>query len=250
MPLNPSSRADMLEKEYAAAVGLLIWGIVVLVVSLILIWILSLAAVMSLVAFFCLTAVGGGVMIVIAGRRIYLARQVPAITVYCPYCQYPNQFVTEPTEDWTCEGCQRVVYYENGQMVPVREVTCPSCRTVHKVSQKATTFTCDRCNRTLRVTSPSEPAQVIAEPSDMLRNYDVILTQAGRQPTDVAMALQDILVCNLREAKERMQQLPLTVVRNVPERKAEAIRSRLRELGATAVVRPTEEEQTARPRRV
>jgi len=40
-----------------------------------------------------------------------------------------------------------------------------------------------------------------------------------------------------------MENLPLTVIRNVPERKADAIRSRLRELGATAVVRPTEDQQ-------
>ncbi len=249
MPLNPASRADILEREFEAATTLLIRGIIVLVVSLILVWILRLAGLLPLAAFFALTALAGAVIVAVAGRRMYLARKVPALTVYCPYCQHPNQFVEEPAEDWTCEGCHRTVYYENGQMVPVREITCPSCRTVHKVSQKAKTFTCDRCNRTLRLTDPSEPAKIVAEPTDMLRNYDVILTQAGRQPNDVAMALQDILVCNLKEAKARMQDLPLTIVRNVPERKADAIRSRLRELGATAVIRPTEDEQAARPRR-
>lgn len=243
MATGSTSRAEVLEKEFEAATTLLIKGAVVLVGSLILVWILARAGLPQIAAVFGITALVGLVVMAVAGRRMYLARNVPAITVYCPYCQHPNQFVAEPTEDWTCEGCHRTVYYENGKMVPVREITCPSCRTVHKVSQKARTFTCDRCNRTLSLTDPSKPAEIVAEPSDMLRNYDVILTQAGRQPTDVAMALQDILVCNLKEARARLSELPLTVVRNVPERKAEAIRARLRELGATAVIRPTEDEQ-------
>jgi len=243
MAKGSTSRADVLEKEFEAATTLLIKGLVVLIASLILSWILWRASLSQLAVVFLATALIGVAVAGIAGRRMYLARQIPAITVYCPYCQHPNQFVAEPTEDWTCESCHRTVYYENGKMVPVREITCPSCRTVHKVSEKAKTFTCDRCNRTLSLRDPSQPAEVIAEPTDMLRNYDVILTQAGRQPTDVAMALQDILVCNLREARAKLEQLPLTVVRNVPERKAEAIRERLRSLGATAVVRPTEDEQ-------
>lgn len=243
MATGSTSRAEVLEKEFEAATTLLIKGAVVLVGSLILVWILSRAGLPQIAAVFALTGLVGLVVMGIAGRRMYLARNVPAVTVYCPYCQHPNQFVSEPTEDWTCEGCHRTVYYENGQMVPVREITCPSCRTVHKVSQKARMFTCDRCHRTLNLADPSKPVEVVAEPSDMLRNYDVILTQAGRQPTEVAMALQNILVCNLQEARAKLQQLPLTVVRNVPERKAEAIRARLRELGATAVIRPTEDEQ-------
>lgn len=248
MQRSSTSRSDVLEKEYEAAATLLIRGIIVLVVSLILVWITRLADVAPLSALFSLTALAGVAIMALAGRRMYRARSIPAITVKCPYCEHPNQFLSEPTEDWTCEGCNRRVYYEAGQMVPVREVTCPSCKAVHKVSMKAATFTCDRCNRTLALTDPNKPATIVAEPTDILRNYDVIMTQAGRQPNDVAMALQSILVCNLKEARARMEQLPLTVVRNVPERKADAMRTRLRELGATAVIRPTEEEPV-RPKR-
>lgn len=249
MATGSKSRSDILEREYEAATTLLIKGAVVLVASLILVWILYRAGLPQVAAVFGVTAIVGAVVMGVAGRRMVLARKVPAITVNCPYCGHPNQFVALPTEDWTCENCHRTVYYENGKMVPVREITCPSCGTVHRVSEKAKTFTCDRCHRTLSLRDPSKPAEIVAEPTDMLRNYDVILTQAGRQPTDVAMALQDILICNLKEARAKLEQLPLTVVRNVPERKAEAIRARLRELGATAVVRPTEDEQSSPPRR-
>jgi ribosomal protein L7/L12 len=49
-------------------------------------------------------------------------------------------------------------------------------------------------------------------------------------------------VCNLPEARAQLKNLPLTVMRNVPELKADALRRRLRELGATAIVRPTAED--------
>ncbi len=249
MRVTSSARSDILEKEYEAALVFLIRGLIVLVASLILVWLMRLFKLTPLAVVFGLTALLGLVLAIVGARRMYLARAIPSITVECPYCGHPNQFVTNPTSDWTCEACHRTVYYENGVMAPIREITCPSCRAVHKVSTKAKTFTCDQCHRTLRLTDPNAPATVVAEPSEMLRNYDVILTQAGRDPNRVAMELQSILVCNLREAKARLEELPLTVVRNVPERKANALRERLREAGATAVIRPTEDEATA-PRRL
>ena len=53
------------------------------------------------------------------------------------------------------------------------------------------------------------------------------------------MALESILVCNLVDARHQMEGLPLTVMRNVPERKADAVKRRLRDLGATAITQPT-----------
>src|SRR5207253_828721 len=77
--------------------------------------------------------------------------------------------------------------------------------------------------------------QFLKEPTE---DFDVLLSQVGRQPKDVAMALESILICNLAEAKRQMENLPLTVMRNVPHRKADAVKTRLRELGATAIARP------------
>lgn len=247
MAQGSTTRSDVLEREYEAGMTQAIVGVVILVVALILAWLMSRVHLMPLVAFAALGAAAGVVVIVAGARRMHRARALPAVTVYCPYCEHPNQFLSEPTEDYTCEGCNRRVHYENGKPVPVREITCPTCKTVHKVSEKTTQYTCDRCNRALRLVDPRDPKKVVAEQTDILRNYDVILTQAGRQPNDVAMALQSILVCNLKEARARMENLPLTVMRDVPERKADAVRTRLRELGATAVIRPTED--TALPPR-
>jgi ribosomal protein L7/L12 len=171
-------------------------------------------------------------------------RDLAHITVNCPYCDFPMQFLEQPTDDYDCEGCHRRVQYRNGQPVPIKTVTCQSCKTVHKVPVTATKFICDRCNRGVKLTD--DPREVVAERSELLQNYDVLLTDAGRKRTEVAMALESILICNLAEARRQMENLPLTVVRNVPERKADAVRGRLRELGATAVVRPTEDQTVPR----
>ena len=172
--------------------------------------------------------------------RMNQARAVPSVAVNCPYCDYPNEFLKEPTDDYDCEGCHRRVYYENGRPAEIKKITCAFCKTVHKVSARAKTFTCDRCNRTLQLTDKPGAQPVPQDRSDLLQNYDVLLTDVGRQKNEVAMALQSILVCNLPEARRQMDHLPLTVMRNVPERKADAVRRRLRELGATAIVKPTE----------
>src|SRR5258708_80031 len=154
------------------------------------------------------------------------------------------QFLERHTDDYDCEGCHRKVHYQNGQPVPVKTVTSQSCRTVHRVAVTATKFICDRCNRGVKLSD--DPKEVIAERSDLLPNYNVMLTNPARNRNEFPIAVESILICNLVEARRQMENLPLTVMRNVPERKADAIRSRLRELGATAVIRPTEDQAVPR----
>jgi len=251
MAQSAATRSDLLEQEYADGLAQVIRAALLLLGCLILVYLFSLVPgrnprvmLMAAGGLASVAALAYGVM---GGLRMQRARSVPAVTVNCPYCDYPMEFLAEPTEDWVCEGCHRRVHYENGRQVPIKMITCPFCKTVHKVSAKARQYTCDRCNRALKLTDGDQASAVVAEQSELLRNYDVLLTQVGRNPTEVALALESILVCNLREARARMQELPLTIARNVPERKAAAIRSRMRELGATAVMRPTED--TAAPRR-
>src|SRR5687767_5398076 len=144
--------------------------------------------------------------------RVQQARTTPSVTVNCPYCDFPMQFLQEPADDYDCEGCHRRVYYENGRPVDIKKITCAFCKTVHKVSAKARTFTCDRCNRMLQLTD-KPGATPVSDRSDLLMNYDVLLTDVGRQKNEVAMSLQGLLVCNLPEARRQMEKLPLTVMR-------------------------------------
>ncbi len=253
MAQGATTRSELLEREYSAGVTQLIRAVILLVVFLILLYMFHfIPAPTTRLSMEILAAAGvafslfhGGA----AGLRMHRAHSLPTVIFECPYCGYPMQFLKEPTEDFDCENCHRRVQFEDGKPVPVREITCTFCGTKHKVSVKAKQYTCDRCNRTLSLQDPNAPVGMPGEASELLQNYDVLLTDVGRQPTDVAMALESIMVCNLKEARRRMEDLPLTVVRNVPERKADAIRRRLRDLGATAIIRPTETGAAARGRR-
>lgn len=261
MAKSATTRSDVLEQEYEAGVGLLIPAGIVLILSLLSLWGVKLinggkypsgsfqnVFLHPLLLLLGIVGILGAlVMAGMAINRMNAAKTKPAITVNCPYCDFPMQFLSQPTTDYDCEGCNRRVYYENGKPVEIKQITCTFCKTVHKVSAKATTYMCDRCNRALRLSDPNDPTAVVTEQSDLLANYDVKLTDVGRNKNEVAMAVQSILICNLPEARRQMENLPLTVARNVPERKADAIRRRLRELGATAVITPTESSEQVRP---
>ncbi|MCC6728812.1 MAG: ribosomal protein L7/L12 [Chthonomonadales bacterium] len=243
MAPSVTTRSDVLEREYDAGMTLLIRGSVATALGALGVWLFRLFDLWPLMYLFGAVM---GIGVVTAGwgaLRMARARSLPAVTFHCPYCDHPMSFLAEPTEDFDCERCHRRVYFEDGKPVPVHTITCTVCKAEHRVSEKVTTYTCDRCNRALKLVDPKDPQAIVAEKTDVLQNYDVLLTQAGRSPNDVAMALQSLLVCNLRDARKQMESLPLTVTRNVAERKADAIRRRLRELGATAVIRPTVDDQ-------
>jgi ribosomal protein L7/L12 len=245
MPDEKIKRSELLEEAYDQGLTLTIRGVVLLVVSAILLWFFKLIDLFQLTVLAGLGIAGGVVVIGNGVMKMVRARQAHTVTLNCPYCGKPMEFLKEPTDDYVCDHCDRVVYYENGKPAPVRDVKCAVCGTEYRVSTKAQSFTCERCNRTLRLTG--DKVEVMGEASDdVMRNYDVLITEVGRNGTEVAMALQSILVCNLPEARRQLQTLPLTVLRNVSERKADAMRRKLRELGAVAVMRPTTAESAER----
>lgn len=257
------TRSQVLETEYEAGTTHLLGAVVLLFVSLLVLWganlivrqhfsdtsfqvvyLRPLLLLSGLVGVIASLVIGGK-----AGLHMKAAKARPTTTVNCPYCGFPMEFTDTPTEDYDCESCHRRVYYENGQPVEIRQITCALCKTVHKVSAKATQYMCDRCNRALKLTDPTDASAVVQEQSDVLANYDVQLTDIGRNKNEVAMAIQSMLVCNLPEARRQMEHLPLTIARNVPERKADAIRRRMRDLGAMAIATPSAQTEQARPAR-
>jgi ribosomal protein L7/L12 len=260
MAKTATTRSEVLEAEYTVSATLFIRAAALLVAALLCFWFAKLAAgngqdemsarYVYIRPLFFLLGVAGGIAAAaytglgIAGMK--KAKERPTVSLPCPYCGFSNAFLETPTVDYVCEGCHRTVHYEDGKPVEIMQITCAFCKTEHKVSARAKQYVCDRCNRSLRLTDPNDPTAVVTEQSDVLMNYDVKLTDPGRNRNEVAMALQDLLVCNLPEARRQMENLPLTVVRNVPERKADAVRRRLRDLGANAVVVATANSEQVR----
>ena len=55
-------------------------------------------------------ALGAFVWGVMGFLRMQKARSAESITANCPYCDFPMQFLQEPTVDYDCEGCHRREY--------------------------------------------------------------------------------------------------------------------------------------------
>ncbi len=241
MAKGATSRSDILEREYTKAILILVRSGIMLIVSLLLVWFFGrLVIVRPLLDIGLLgvaAAIGFGVW---GGWKVYRALSVKTVSFQCPYCSHEMRFPNVPENGFDCEDCNRPVAIKDGQVVAIKTITCPVCRTEHKVSVDAHRYICDNCQRPLNVSGDVPTTEItVGGDSEILRNYDVILTSAGRSPNDVALALESIMILTLAEARRLLQELPLTVVRNVPERKADAIRRRLRELGSTAVIQPT-----------
>ncbi len=252
--------SDVLETEWSQAVTMAVRGIGIIIVSAIILYFARImpAEPVGLVILgwimYILGGVGlavGVVFCVLAAKRGVEARKMPTVAFPCPYCGAQNTFLETPTTDFTCENCDRQVYIEIGEPVPVRTIVCQACRAEHKVAVTVQRYVCDRCNRPLRIVAEktdllkvSAAAERSEQEEALLHNYDVLLVAVDkRRENELAFKLQNLLVVNLNEARRLMHTVssttPLVVAANVPERKAEAIRRQLQELGATATQRPT-----------
>ena len=152
-----------------------------------------------------------------------------------------------PTIDFDCEFCHRTVHFDTGRPIPVQTIVCRACRAEHRVAVNVQRYTCDSCNRALALPwiRADRDGGIRDNTEDaMLQNYDVLLIAYDRRrENDMAFKVQNLLVVNLNEARRLMgavsSQTPLILGHDLPQRKAEAIRRQLQELGATATMRPT-----------
>ncbi len=194
--------------------------------------------------------IAGLTLVGVALQRGLTARSTPRIAFPCPYCGADNLLLAAPTEDFDCEHCSRTVHFQDGQPVPVRTIVCQFCHTEHRVAASVQRYVCERCNRLLQIgTDPTRKVDVVGTAAmdsneNLLQNYDVLLVAIDkRQENDVAFKIQNLLVTNLPEARRLMQtasqKTPLVVAMDVSQRKAEAVKRQLQELGATATMRPT-----------
>jgi transposase-like protein len=252
MAKSATRLSDVLEQEWSNAVVLAARGIGILIVGALILYFAGFIT--GNVALIMISYILGGVglaagvlMCLWAVKRSVEAKQTPTVSFPCPYCGAPNMFLETPTEDFTCESCDRQVYFEDGQPVPVRQIICPACRAEHRVAISVQRFVCDSCNRTLSLV-PNRPPTILTsedtEAADGLRHFDVMLVAYDhRKENEVAFKIQNLLVVNMNEARRLMHtassSAPLIVAENEPQIKAESIRRQLQELGATATLRPT-----------
>lgn len=229
--------------------GTIAWGIVIILAGLTLFmrvnfWLPAESVAPSLIALFVMLGIGSYVISV--GAKSYTGEKGKAtVKLVCPFCDKDNHFVTEPTADWTCDHCTRTIHYQNGVQVPVTWVICTACRAEHRVPVNVKRYLCDQCNRPLNISGDLRGGTAIIEVEDQLqRNFDVLLVAYDRRhESDLAFKIQNLMFCNLPEARKMIAgatpQIPLVVSYNLAERKAESIRRELQDLGATVRIQVT-----------
>jgi transposase-like protein len=261
MAKSATTLTDVKEQVWIQSFGAVLVGLGIFAVAGILFYFMQfwmpreiLGAARIVVGLAMLTGIG------ICGVALYsgaLTNRMKAVSMPCPYCDREMQFPTAPTEDFDCEFCNRTVHFENGKPIPVQIVVCRACRAEHRVAINVQRYTCDKCNRPLQLAWVRDTRQVgISDTAEdaMLQNYDVMLVAYDRRrENELAFKIQNLMVTNLNEARRLMgtvsSQTPLVVGYDLPQRKAEAIRRQLQELGATATMRPTRTGTAAPARR-
>jgi hypothetical protein len=242
---------EVKEKTWLESIGSTFVGIVIIIVAGLIVYFGHFFISSGLLPVFRICGyIGMLIGVGIVGVAMYQTRKVekePNTPVTCPFCDATNLFFGYPTKDFVCESCSRTVHFENGQMIPVRNIVCQACRTEHRVPMNILRYVCDRCNRPLKLSA--DPTQKVAAASNaqneaMMHNYDVLLIGYDRRhETATAMKIQNIMTVNLPDARKILasasEKAPVPISWGEPLRKAEALRRQFEDLGATVSVRPS-----------
>lgn len=182
----------------------------------------------------------------LAIQRSLEAKKAKGFPFACPYCDEISEYTALPVDDFDCERCHRTVHFVNGEPIPVRTIVCQACKSEHRVPSNLDRYVCDKCNRPLKLAADltQKVAAASNEAADaMLQNYNVeLLGIDKRQEGELAFKIQSLMMLTLPEARRLIDAAsptaPLIVAYDLPQRKADAVRRTLQELGATAAIKP------------
>jgi ribosomal protein L7/L12/uncharacterized protein YlaI len=268
MAKGATTLSEVREQEYTQSVGMVAWGIGLIVVCLLLIAFLKYIVPPSILVVsqvLCgLAALVGAGLVIAAVKRIMDVRNAPSVVYKCPYCEAANHLTAQPTEDFVCDSCHATIRFENGKPVPVRTITCTTCGAQHRVSIKAERYVCDKCNAVLAVQQqtqavygmtapaapapgPAAPAAAPPRPAAMMlggSNQNILLQGFDRtRENKIAAVLQRELGVNLAEARRLLETVtektPLIVAYDIPYDQADSLRKQFEQLGAVVSMRNT-----------
>jgi hypothetical protein len=159
-------------------------------------------------------------------------RTVKYILRECPFCQTMNALDGEPTEDFLCIECQRLIPLQDGQVLPVDQVRCGYCNALNYYSSKTDVLLCESCNHEIpiahedgHVPTKSIPSGYAVDDDD--RPYELILVAHGSKTEELIECLQHMLALNRGQVKQLLTELPATLLTGIPKRKADMLRAQL-----------------------
>ncbi len=196
----------------------------------------------SLLGLAWVLAIGGTAGIVFALWCIYKARKVQGVKVACPYCQATQILAENPTDDFSCIECNRMVPVRDGVILSVDQVRCGFCNSLNYYSSKTEVLLCESCNHEIPISTESgEPTKKIMPGfavTDDERLYELKLIRVENRSEDLMNALQSILALNRNQVKAMLDDLPVVLLRGIPKKKAEIMKAQLSIHAAVAEFEP------------
>ena len=165
-----------------------------------------------------------------AGYCAMQIRKVASVGVKCVYCNHNNRLTEQPTDDFTCQACFRLIPVVNGQPIPVSQVRCGFCNELNYYSAKTEVLLCESCNREVPVAHDGPSTKQISRGfavQDDDRPYELVLTGQGHRTEELIEALQHMLALNRNQVKQMLEGLPIVLLSGIPKKKAEMLQAQL-----------------------
>ena len=176
-----------------------------------------------------------------AAYCVYQARKVTGIVIKCPFCSAKNSLLENPTEDFDCVGCHRMVPIKDGAVMEVFQVQCGFCKALNWYCEKTEVLICETCDHEIPISQADDqrPTKTLPKGFALTEDdamYELVLTDAGIKTEEVITTLQHMLALNRNQVKDLLDQLPSTLLTGINRRKAEMLQAQLNVHGASASI--------------
>jgi hypothetical protein len=171
-------------------------------------------------------------LIFIATRSVWRVRNIVGHGVECPFCQERNELLSQPTDDFACVKCNRMIPIIDGNVVPVHQVRCGFCNELNFYSEKTDALLCENCNHEIPIaTEEGRSVKAIPKAYTVIDDealYELILVSHGQHKyEELIAALQHMLALNRNQVKQMLDELPVTILSGITRQKAEMLRAQL-----------------------
>lgn len=176
--------------------------------------------------------IGGGLLLL--GYSIFMiarARKVTALSFVCPYCEVTNALTAQPTEDFSCVNCIRMIPVVDGKVLPVQQVRCGFCNTLNYYSEKTEVLLCENCNHEVPIAQADDNRpqrhSIFAVVDDESQYELLLMAYSPHKVEQLTDALQHMLALNRGQVKQLLDELPVTLLTGINRRKAEMLQAQL-----------------------
>jgi uncharacterized protein YbaR (Trm112 family) len=189
----------------------------------------------------------GLIGVVFFGLGVHRAVEIKKVSyhgVICPLCDFENELVAEPTGDFVCTNCQRIIPIEDGKPIEVKQVKCGYCNELNYYSEKTEFLICEVCNHQVPIDtegSRKSGGKKVAEAflvTDDQNVYEFILLAHGHKTEELIDVLQHLLALNRNQVKQMLNELPVTLLTGITRRKAEILQAQMALHEAATEFRP------------